>query len=82
MSINILAPCYDKQVEAFFAGRDFFSFVAQNEEDMEQFLREVGTLVAYTKRTIFALQKYYCALSVNLGRNKSAWRGRLYLRFH
>lgn len=42
MSVNIRNPCYAKQVEAFFGGRDFFSFVAQNEGDKEKFLREVS----------------------------------------
>lgn len=43
VSLNIVDPHYVKQVEAFFGGRDFFSFVAQNEEDREIFLREVHT---------------------------------------
>lgn len=41
MSLNIRKPRYAKQAEAFFSGRDFYSFVAQNEEDREKFLREV-----------------------------------------
>ena len=44
MSLNMRDPRYAKQVEAFFSGRDFLSFVAQNEEDKERFLREVGML--------------------------------------
>lgn len=41
MSINIQNPRYAKQAEAFFSGRDFYSFVAQNEDDRERFLKEV-----------------------------------------
>lgn len=41
MSLNVLDPRYVKHAEAFFGGRDFYSFVAQNEEDREKFLREV-----------------------------------------
>lgn len=43
MSLNVRDPRYAKQVEAFFAGKDFLSFMAQNEEDKETFLKEVGT---------------------------------------
>lgn len=43
MSLNVLDSCYIKQAEAFFGGRDFYSFVAQNEDDRETFLRAVGT---------------------------------------
>lgn len=43
MSLNVRDPRYAKQVEAFFSGRDFFSFVAQNEEDRETFLKQVST---------------------------------------
>ncbi len=42
ISLNIRDPRYAKQAEAFFGGRDFFSFVAQNDEDRELFLREVN----------------------------------------
>ncbi len=42
MSLNILEPQFTKQAEAFFAGKDFMSFVAQNEEDREKFLKEVS----------------------------------------
>ncbi len=42
MSLNILDSHYTKQAEAFFKGRDFLSFVAQNEEDKEKFLKEVS----------------------------------------
>ncbi len=42
MSLNVVDPQYTKQVEAFFSGRDFASFIAQTEEDREKFLREVG----------------------------------------
>lgn len=41
MSLNVLAPQYVKHAEAFFGGRDFNSFVAQNEEDRETFLKAV-----------------------------------------
>ena len=44
MSLNMADPAYTKQAEAFFRGRDFFSFVAQNEEDREKFLKEVNYL--------------------------------------
>lgn len=43
MTLNVLDQGYVKQAEAFFSGRDFLSFVAQNEEDREKFLREVGS---------------------------------------
>ena len=42
VSVNIKDRRYEAQVEAFLGGRDFFSFVAQNEEDRETFLREVS----------------------------------------
>lgn len=42
MSLNILEPGYTKQAEAFFLGRDFFSFIAQTEEDKETFLKEAS----------------------------------------
>lgn len=42
MSLNVLNPRYVKQAEAFFGGRDFMSFVAQNEEDREAFLKAVS----------------------------------------
>lgn len=41
MSLNVQDPRYVKQAESFFSGRDFCSFVAQNEEDRERFLKEV-----------------------------------------
>lgn len=41
MSLNVRDARYVKQAEAFFSGRDFYSFVAQSEEDKEKFLREV-----------------------------------------
>ena len=39
--VNIKDRRYEAQVEAFLGGRDFHSFVAQNEEDRETFLKEV-----------------------------------------
>lgn len=45
MSLNVLDPRYVKQTEAFFGGRDFYSFVAQNEEDRETFLKAVRTSI-------------------------------------
>lgn len=42
VSVNIKDRRYEAQVEAFLGGRDFHSFVAQNEEDRETFLREVS----------------------------------------
>ena len=45
MSLNIRDPRYAKQAEAFFGGRDLFSFIAQNDEDRELFLREVTWLL-------------------------------------
>ena len=41
VSVNIKDRRYEAQVEAFLGGRDFYSFVAQNEEDRETFLKEV-----------------------------------------
>ena len=41
VTLNVLDKAYVNQVESFFSGRDFLSFVAQNEEDKERFLREV-----------------------------------------
>ena len=42
ISVNIKDRRYEAQVEAFLGGKDFHSFVAQNEEDRETFLKEVG----------------------------------------
>jgi len=43
MSLNVRDPRYTMQAEAFFGGRDFYSFVAQCDEDRELFLREVSS---------------------------------------
>ena len=43
VSVNIKDRRYEAQVEAFLGGRDFYSFVAQNEDDREKFLKEVST---------------------------------------
>ena len=42
MLVNIKDRHYDAQVEAFLDGRDFHSFMAQDEEDRETFLKEVS----------------------------------------
>ena len=42
ISVNIKDRRYEAQVEAFLGGKDFHSFVAQNEEDRETFLKEVS----------------------------------------
>ena len=41
LKVNIKEPQYTNAIEAFLSGRDFYSFVTQNQEDMETFLREV-----------------------------------------
>ena len=41
VSVNIKDRRYVAQVEALLGGRDFYSFVAQNEQDRETFLKEV-----------------------------------------
>ena len=43
--VNIKDRQYTNAIEAFLSGRDFFSFVTQNQEDMEKFLREVNRLL-------------------------------------
>ncbi len=57
MSLNVQDPRYVKQAESFFSSKDFCSFVAQNEEDREVFLREVGTDVA-PSREVFEGGRY------------------------
>ena len=42
--MNIKDQRFSAQIEAFLSGKDALSFVAQNEEDREAFLREVGTI--------------------------------------
>ena len=54
VTVNIKDPRYAPQVEAFLGGKDFYSFVAQNEEDREKFLREVKNVV-----TFYAFYNYY-----------------------
>ena len=43
--VNIKDRQYTNAIEAFLSGRDFFSFVTQNQEDMEKFLREVNHIL-------------------------------------
>lgn len=57
--VNIKEPRYTNAIEAFLSGRDFFSFVTQNQEDMEKFLREVSGV--------------YLRRAVQLGSKDSTW---------
>ena len=52
VSVNIKDRRYEAQVEALLGGRDFFSFVAQNEEDRETFLREVRAAIFLVLTTL------------------------------
>ena len=45
--VNIKDSRYTNAIEAFLSGRDFFSFVTQNQEDMEKFLREVNHVLTF-----------------------------------
>ena len=44
MQVNVRDPQYTSQVEAVLAGKDFYSFVTQTQEDKSTLLREVKTL--------------------------------------
>ena len=53
MSVNIKDPRYVNQVENFLGGKDFHSFVAQNEEDKEKFLKEVHAVYIILRCCVF-----------------------------
>ena len=52
VSVNIKDRRYEAQVEAFLGGRDFYSFVSQNEHDRETFLKEVRKCTVYNNNML------------------------------